>query len=1632
MKHMRKILSWLLILFMMFSLVSVDVSAEEISPDTEATVENEESKETETEEKAESVENTKTTKAEETENEEQKKNQDSVVENLKEDKKESEPQLEEVTKSRSVPLDTTSVYKIFHLDAGRKYFSVDQIKTVIDTMAENDYNTLELAVGNDGLRFLLDDMSVKVDGKTYSDADVKAGIKKGNETYCNCGTNELTQTEMDTIIAYAKTNGISVIPLINTPGHMDAIVTLMGELGIQNAAYNNSVRTVDVTNAEAVNFTMALVKKYIDYFAGKGSMIFNMGCDEYANDIYTSGSMGFGQLVSDGKYSSFVTYVNNMAAQVQNAGMTAMAFNDGFYFNGNTSSGTFDTNIAVAFWSSGWTGYTSMSAKDLKDKGHAIINTNGDWYYVLGQSNINNVSSNINKTPYNSVMGSGEMGVAGSMVCFWCDAPSNNFDETQAANLRTQISTFAKANSSVFNVNDDSNDVEVTEEKTITISVGGTYNVPVDSESIAINKSETNSDIATVGNAQESSSGSGYVAVDSITSGKQYVLVNQGSMLTPTTGSKNSTQGLVCQTYGKDNYFWTITEVNGGYTIQSAEGKYLNIADGYIGENSNVTLADKAQTLTISGTKGAFTITNGNVYLDRYDSNFAAGWGNYSANENESWTLYEYESGYEVPITGVAEGTTYVTIGNTKYTVQVVAEDLTKVTDLSIEYWITNGRPTDTNGNSTVSVKAADAYSGDGIAVTGIAPANTTKESRTLQYWRCRLLNTTKSNSSTSGTERQTEASGDDETYNGIGFTKVRYWNGNWAVYTENNEWVNVTTNHQLVAYYLEILPVADELTVTAADWGKKGDGTTSGDYLEPQLSCTVSVQVVYEDGTTNPISTSAADLRSRTIAYGYWENGRGVGTLNLTGLEGYQIWKIEAETGSEQCSDDSSTWGNYTVTNFTWDNNAMTVYDGDPVDSYVIHNDAHTPSRDGYYQNLMWDENHEAILITVYVKAKPTDDNLKVVYYDEKFDDELYSYNINVKNGVTFNDITPEPSAFSENTERIDVTGCGIKNSLDVTQNFQTDLTKVPEAKGKYNSALYSYTGSVISDDGKTLYLYYNINTEVLSPMYVADFGMKITFPLSDVVADGKTDTVKAVTPTEKTRYGTLTYDSTKKEFTYTPTQVLPNIDVLSISILFDGEQEASTTNCGVMPATTVFYEEGFANYSDNWSGTTTVNYGVNQTKQIAGKSSDEYGTDKKYTVESAGASNRTQATSVQKGDKATFTFTGTGIDIYANTTTDTGKLFVNVKNSAGATVKNAQVDTKMKNGSTNATEGQEINGYNVPVVSLSLGTRDTYTVTITNMVVSSTEGAKTVNLDGFRVYGTIAEDNDYYKEDEEDNPSYIEMRDQVLAGLSITSTDPLAQVNAKLPENANAVVVASSDRYTETNVNDLLTNGPKNEIYIQKNQALVVKVTTAREVQLGLKALNTGTTYTINGSKKTISSSTDMFYTVQNKGTNGEQTITITNTGEGVLAVTKLKVCDDPTAALGILAAEDLNEALVELGITEKEEAIEPEVTYADAILTVKVNDAETVLTKNGAKGETATFTADEIERAAETLVVDGYKLDDVSYSDVEVVYGEEDVIVFTAKKTIQDTKPTVITVIKKVVQTVANIFGKIFGWR
>ena len=155
--------------------------------------------------------------------------------------------------ARTAATDGDTFYRILHLDCGRKYFTPAWVKALINEMKAAGYTHLQLAFGNDGLRFLLDDMSVTANGTTYSSADVKWYIQAGNKEYYNAGdVNEWTEDEMTDIIAHAKTMGIEIIPLLNTPGHMDAILNAAEGLVDYGAAYYSSDRTIDVTNEKSL------------------------------------------------------------------------------------------------------------------------------------------------------------------------------------------------------------------------------------------------------------------------------------------------------------------------------------------------------------------------------------------------------------------------------------------------------------------------------------------------------------------------------------------------------------------------------------------------------------------------------------------------------------------------------------------------------------------------------------------------------------------------------------------------------------------------------------------------------------------------------------------------------------------------------------------------------------------------------------------------------------------------------------------------------------------------------------------------------------------------------------------------------------------------------------------------------------------------------------------------------------------------------------------------------------------------------------------------------------------------------------------------------------------------------------
>lgn len=1598
--------------------------------------------------------------------------------------------------------------KVFHLDCGRKSFTVDQVKELIDSLSEVGFSHMELAIGNDGLRLLLDDMSISANGTTYSSETVKEGIKAGNAAYSHSG--EWSQAEMDTIISYAATKGIEIIPLVNNPGHMDSILAAMEKCGI-DGYYESSKRTVDLENAAAVAFTQALVMKYANYFAGKGCKYFNIGADEYANDYHTSDStgMGFGYLIDNNKYGIFITYINTLVENICDLGMTPIAFNDGIYFRENTSFGSFDNRLMIASWTGGWGGIKPASTTFLASKGHKILNTNERWYYVLGRSQSVNSTycyesalSNSKSESVTTVTDHTDVTPIGAMQCVWCDDPSVDYGSYKS-NVMTLINTFAENNPTYFTgpnepltpesvtMTDEETGISVTAPgltgltvaKTTAPSVEGAVTDKIlawDITPVTNNGNYTGEATVSIpvppdwtnvrGGVYASEHGPEVMGIKgnlenciftfTVPHFSNVVAYELDPAAIEADETINLTVGETSQTY---------TDNTGYYTI--AEGLDTSIATATLGGNAGseatvkYTEADVSCNDLISSNNSSWQKTNyyytpdsGKNYYPVYakrsgNNNRTFTWG-YSSTDssndvtqigtqtvnrysvsytNPNITVYEKSGTEAVPakttvsFTGISVGTTYATVGETVYkivvgkktesatltvgdtktyadkstsapvvadstvadasitngnltitakakgtttvttdnaiyTINVVEFDPSTVTPLTVEYWITNitTRTKESTNESPVisqqiSAAANDVATAEGADINKMMPEGTIKKDgdsgadREVEFWHVRLLDKTKENNSTSGTEEQTTDSADDETTNGDAVTRVRYYDPDstgrrWQLLS-GTTWMDVDQdNNQVVAYYMEEIDIQNsngttELHVNAADWGKLGDGSPASSYADTSKYCSISLQIVYEDGSGNPATTTAEDLDSKTILYNYWDNGRGIGTFAFDTLGQFNIYQITAETGAVTAEFNGGAWGTAQVTEFTWDNNEKVVWSGES-ETASVYNNTSNPTNEDPKDNLMWDENQEAILLRVYVKAVETEDSLNVVYIDEKFNDTLYSYNLQVEKDHNFNN-SMEGTPTTLDGGRINVTGCGIVNAYGQTQNFQTDLTKVPEAKGKYNSELYTYTGSEISEDGKTLYLYYNINTNVLKPNYVIDFGLPLTFSLKEIT--NTPDLAKKVTASA--RYGTVDYDSTNKVFTYTPTTILQNIDVLSINIEFDGEEAVSTTNIGVTPATTVFYEESIIDYDANWNVPDAPT--KMQATEVLGESS-YYGFDSAYDGVEDGVekpeigSNATYAESKATGAAANFTFTGTGFELYANSKPASG--FVTVY-SQGELSKLYMINTKLTD--VNGGEmGENSTYYSLPVISETDLPHGTYTVQI-----KQTNGEKPIYVDGVRIVNTIDETGktaaeSVYYNDEEDKPVFHEIRDYVLNAVKVENLkesdyisssdraslvkavkDMAGQVYNALGDGNKAVLITDGTTFAEDQAQDLLDNGPKNEVYLYSGQTLAFSVNTNRVMQLGLKAPTGSAKFELTVDGKTLdlnslSTTVDMFYKLAEKGGTTSHTVSVKVT-DGVLSVTDLKVCDDPTATFNDLTQKDIEDVLLGIyGLGEEPE--------------------------------------------------------------------------------------------------------------
>lgn len=1166
--------------------------------------------------------------------------------------------------------DNSNFMRIFHLDCGRKYFTKDEIFNIIDTAAKCGYTHVELAFGNDGLRFLLDDMSLTANDKYYGSNEVTAAIQYGNAqynslTYYNQSTNELTEGEMLEILAHASEMGIGIIPMFDAPGHMYALIKGMQDKLQLTANYRYATKSgnnsqnwalilTDANNADSVAFVKALMKKYIDFFANNNAGYFNIAADECGFVSTANGTPSIN--ATTGEYAAFAGFVNEMNSYVKSHSMTTMAFNDGFYHkNMQIAENSFDTDILICYWDASANSYAP--AADLAQKGFSIINTNNRWYYVIGKEQ--STGSGWNQYAYHldyaiecmgkedclTIDGDGKQTTpVGCMTAVWCDNPGATYLYTS---VERYMAAMQSNNPDYFKSTAAPDKPGTKLEKTINVTVGGTATDTIEGSYQGTYEPEpagfatveakpnntTGGDKTVLGDKATLPTKQNETVTGVISDGTNYLVVDNDGVISNTQNITKATTFTVKKTNNRGTNQYTIW--GNGYYIGVSQPSW-----------------NSANLETNKYTDGGYFwyFDNGEFYYENYYYNdfyltYSNGWtvSYYSGNAFLYTTKTETTAPVEqtlVTFKGLAEGTTYVTIGNVHYTIHVTKEDLSKAPALPIQLWITS----QTIAVDQDGMKSAQTSGNFGsrkpqyLEISATDKLNT-PEGRPLSECVPELIEKHYENDGTWWTTEQSGKQpfdfmlwkgtvltganlqgvwGESCINKGTDFTYVRYYDGCWAVSStpnDANSWKNVTgegsrnssssCEEQLVAYYYMQTQLTKDVTTNIVDWGEPYEnyqninnaGSDSGYVL-------LDFAVKTETGVATP-EISSFPMKERTLAYHC--NGETATCGTVDGYKYRRIDQIEARNTGE--------YEIYMITLTPTADSAATklastcngnaagsgIYQG--TEKVVWVKDADTLQKTEFTDETLWYTSPSGKTFDPtdttgeYVGGKAELSNVEiynkqgllVTYYVRSTAvHKVYVHYIDNKTNTPFHTVeisVPTGTTYFDPNFGM-ASGKLINNivaGVNHDETVQSDLQQLPLVPAQYRRANYTLTAANLGGNttaAKDAYLYYDFsNTE----SFVVDFGLPLTITPKNVGNLG-TATINrtkisyngGLADITATESGTITYKLNKP--------LGKTAD--SFSVTYTGPSLSGTETKGdvdvtftiyIYPASNVLYEENF-----------------------------------------------------------------------------------------------------------------------------------------------------------------------------------------------------------------------------------------------------------------------------------------------------------------------------------------------------------------------------------------------------------------------------------------------------------------------
>lgn len=266
--------------------------------------------------------------------------------------------------------------RCLHIDAARKYFTVDWLLDQVREMSWVKLNELQLHFSeNEGFRL-----------ETRRHPEVVSAA-------------HLSQSELARLVAVAARYHVEIIPAFDVPGHMEAVLDAHPEWRVDDTAAGRKILDYSQPGARA------LVADIIDELAPLfpstcwhlgGDEVFPLGADDEEDDARFHRDMGerFPQLLDYAHNHSragseatvldgYVAYLESVATQLHRLGKDRVrVWNDALSLPGTTQ--TLPADITVAYWTGGHR--TFPTVRTLVDEGHDIINVNDTrFYYVLAE-----------------------------------------------------------------------------------------------------------------------------------------------------------------------------------------------------------------------------------------------------------------------------------------------------------------------------------------------------------------------------------------------------------------------------------------------------------------------------------------------------------------------------------------------------------------------------------------------------------------------------------------------------------------------------------------------------------------------------------------------------------------------------------------------------------------------------------------------------------------------------------------------------------------------------------------------------------------------------------------------------------------------------------------------------------------------------------------------------------------------------------------------------------------------------------------------------------------------------------------------------------------------------------------------